>query len=114
MVGVGEVVGKTNVTVGRGTSKLGQIRMMVGGVGVIVSGGSADLTQGYKIKDIEDISLAQANGVPVQVKDVAKVYVGNVPRLGKAGRDKEDEVVAAIPGMKRTLHTHAVFPPIKA
>jgi heavy metal efflux system protein len=68
------------------------------------------MTQGFKVKDIENISLAQANGVPAQVKDVAKVYVGNVPRLGKAGRDKEDDVVAAILVMNRTLHTNDVVP----
>jgi Cu/Ag efflux pump CusA len=30
------------------------------------------------------------NGVPVQVKDVAKVSVGYVPRLGIAGKDRDD------------------------
>ncbi|MGA2129941.1 MAG: efflux RND transporter permease subunit, partial [Xanthobacteraceae bacterium] len=45
---------------------------------------------------------------------VAKVYVGNVPRLGKAGRDKDDDVVAAIVVMNRTLHTNDVVPRIKA
>ena len=46
--------------------------------------------------------------MPVFVKDVAKVSVGNVPRLGKAGRDNEDDVVAAIVIMNRTLHTNDV------
>ena len=45
---------------------------------------------------------------------MAKVYVGNVPRLGKAGRDDEDDVVAAIVVMNRTLHTNDVVPRIKA
>jgi hypothetical protein len=44
---------------------------------------------------------------------VARVYVGNVPRLGKAGRDGEDDVVAAILVMNRTLHTNDVIPRIK-
>src|SRR5262249_40026474 len=56
----------------------------------------------------------QSNGVPVQVKHVAKVYVGYLPRLGKAGRDREDDVVAAIVVMNRTLHTNDVVPRIKA
>ena len=88
--------------------------MNVRGVGLIDSGGTADLTKGYKANDIENISLAQANGVPVQIKDVAKVYVGNVPRLGKAGHDTEGDVVAAILVMNRTLHTNDVIPRIKA
>ena len=57
--------------------------------------------------------LAQSNGVPVTVKDVAKVYVGYMPRLGKAGRDNEDDAVAAIVVMNRTLHTNDVVARIK-
>ena len=52
--------------------------------------------------------------MPVKVKDVASVYIGYVPRLGQAGRDKEDDVVAAIVVMNRTLHTNDVTPRIKA
>ena len=52
--------------------------------------------------------------MPVKVKDVANVCVGYMPRLGKAGRDKEDDVVAAIVVMNRTLHTNDVVPRIKA
>jgi len=107
-------IGNANTNVGGRTINMGQQSMNVRGVGLIDSGGTADLTQGYKVQDIENISLAQANGVPVQVKDVAKVYVGNVPRLGKAGRDNEDDVVAAILVMNRTLHTNDVVPRIKA
>src|SRR6202162_3434325 len=88
--------------------------MNVRGVGLIDSGGSVDLTQGYKVSDVENIALAQSTGVPVQVKDVARVYVGSVPRLGKAGGDHEDDVVAAILVMIRTLHTNDVVPRIKA
>jgi len=107
-------IGNANVNVGGRTINMGQQSVNVRGVGLIDSGGSTDLTQGYKVSDIENISLAQVNGVPVQIKDVAKVYVGNVPRLGKAGRDKEDDVVAAILVMNRTLHTNDVIPRIKA
>ena len=37
--------------------------------------------------------LSQTNGVPVLVKDVAKVYVGYVPRLGSAGATIKSDVV---------------------
>ena len=47
--------------------------MNIRGVGLIDSGGAEDLTQGYKVEDIENIVLGQSNGIPVQVKDVAKV-----------------------------------------
>ena len=107
-------IGNANINVGGRTINMGQQSVNVRGVGLIDSGGSLDLTQGYKVNDIENISLAQVNGVPVQVKDVARVYVGNVPRLGKAGRDNEDDVVAAILVMNRTLHTNDVVPRIVA
>ena len=107
-------IGNANINVGGRTINIGQQSVNIRGVGLIDSGGSADLTQGFRVGDIESIALAQVNGVPVQIKDVARVYVGNVPRLGKAGRDKDDDVVAAIVVMNRTLHTNDVVPRIKA
>jgi cobalt-zinc-cadmium resistance protein CzcA len=107
-------IGNANVNVGGRTINLGQQSVNVRGVGLIDSGGTTDLTQGYKVNDIENIVLTQVNGVPIQIKDVARVYVGYVPRLGKAGRDNEDDVVAAILVMNRTLHTNDVVPRIAA
>src|SRR5262249_3953106 len=106
-------VGNANINVGGRTINIGQQSVNIRGVGLIDSGGTEDLTQGYRVNDIETISLTQTNGVPVQIKDVAKVYVGTVPRLGKAGRDNEDDVVAAILVMNRTLHTNDVVPRIQ-
>jgi cobalt-zinc-cadmium resistance protein CzcA len=107
-------IGNANINVGGRTINIGQQSVNIRGVGLIDSGGTADLTQGYRVNDIESVALTQVNGVPVQVKDVAKVSVGTVPRLGKAGRDHEDDVVAAILVMNRTLHTNDVAPRIKA
>ena len=53
------------------------------------------------------------NGVPVQVKDIAKVSVGDVPRLGIAGKDRDDDVALAIVVMGRTYHANDVIPLIK-
>jgi heavy metal efflux system protein len=107
-------IGNANTNVGGRTINIGQQSANIRGVGLIDSGGTNDLTQGWKVNDIESIVLAQSNGVPVQVRNVAKVYVGNVPRLGKAGRDRDDDVVTAIVVMNRTLHTNDVVPRIKA
>jgi heavy metal efflux system protein len=101
-------LGNANVNVGGRTINVGQQSVNVRGIGLMDSGGTTDLTQGYKVEDIENVSLSQSNGVPVFVKDVAKVTVGYVPRLGKAGRDHQDDVVAAIVIMNRTLHTNDV------
>jgi len=107
-------IGNANVNVGGRTINVGQQSVNVRGVGLMDSGGSADLTQGYRVEDIENVLLSQSNGVPVLVSDVAKVSVGYVPRLGKAGRDNEDDVVAAIVIMNRTLHTNDVVARVRA
>ena len=107
-------IGNANTNVGGRTLELGEQSVNIRGVGLIDSGGTSDLTQGYRVDDIESIVLAQQNGVPVTVKEVAHVYVGNAPRLGKAGRDHDDDVVAAIVVMNRTQHTNDVAPRIRA
>jgi heavy metal efflux system protein len=101
-------IGNANVNVGGRTINMGQQSVNIRGVGLMDSGGAEDLTQGYRVEDIENVPLFQSNGIPVFVKDVARVSVGYVPRLGKAGRDNEDDVVAAIVIMNRTLHTNDV------
>jgi heavy metal efflux system protein len=106
-------IGNANVNVGGRTINVGQQSINIRGVGLMNSGGAADLTQGYRVEDIENVVLSQTNGVPVYLKDVAKVSVGYVPRLGKAGRDNEDDVVAAIVVMNRTLHTNDVVPRVR-
>ena len=107
-------IGNSNINVGGRTINFGQQSVNIRGIGLLNDGGDSNLTQGYRVADIENVVLAQSNGVPVKVKDVAKVYVGHVPRLGEAGRDKENDVVAAIVVMNRTLHTNDVVPRIKA
>jgi cobalt-zinc-cadmium resistance protein CzcA len=107
-------LGNANVNVGGRTINVGQQSVNIRGVGLMDSGGTSDLTQGYKVDDIENVQLSQSNGVPVFVKDVAKVTVGYVPRLGKAGRDHETDVVAAIVIMNRTLHTNDVVARVRS
>src|ERR1700758_1176532 len=107
-------IGNANINVGGRTLNVGQQSVNVRGVGLMDSGGALDLTQGYRVEDIENVLLSQTNGVPVFVKDVAKVTVGYVPRLGKAGRDHEDDVVAAIVIMNRTLHTNDVVARVRS
>jgi cobalt-zinc-cadmium resistance protein CzcA len=103
-----------NINVGGREITIGQQSVNIRGVGLIDSGGNDDLTQGYHVQDIQNVVLAQYNGVPVLVKDVARVYIGFVPRLGIAGRDHEDDVAASIVVMGRTQHTNDIVPKIKA
>jgi heavy metal efflux system protein len=107
-------LGNANVNVGGRTISFGQQSVNIRGVGLMDSGGAADLTQGYHVEDIENVPLSQSNGVPIFVKDVAKISVGYAPRLGKAGRDRDDDVVDAIVIMNRTLHTNDVVARVRA
>ncbi|MGB6326970.1 MAG: CusA/CzcA family heavy metal efflux RND transporter [Methylocella sp.] len=107
-------IGNANINVGAREITIGQQSVNIRGIGLIDDGGADVITNGYKVDDIENIVLTQSNGVPVLVKDIAKVSVGYVPRLGIAGRDHDDDVAAAIVVMSRTQHTNAVLPLVQA
>ena len=107
-------INNANINVGGRTINVGQQSVNIRGVGLIDDGGNTDLTQGYKVNDLENIVLTQSNGVPVLVKDVAKVDVGHVQRQSKAGRDDQDDIVFGIVVMNRTLHTNDVVARVKA
>ncbi|MGP0091408.1 MAG: efflux RND transporter permease subunit [Xanthobacteraceae bacterium] len=106
-------LGNANVNVGGREVTVGQQSVNIRGVGLMDGGGEDDLTKGYRTEDIENVVLAQYNGVPVLVKDLAKVSVGMVPRLGIAGKDHEDDVVLSIVVMNRTMHTNDVLSRVK-
>ncbi len=69
-------LGNANLNVGGREIRIGQQSINIRGVGLIDDGGTDDLTQGYKVDDIENVVLNQQNGIPVLVKDVAKVKGG--------------------------------------
>jgi heavy metal efflux system protein len=107
-------LGNANINVGGREITVGQQSVNIRGIGLLDSGGDQNLTEGYHVSDIGNVVLATQNGVPIQVKDVAKVSVGHVPRLGIAGKDHQSDVVLAIVVMGRTYHTNDVVPKIKA
>ncbi|MGY4331401.1 Cu/Ag efflux pump CusA [Bradyrhizobium sp. LB7.2] len=85
-----QAVGNSNVNVGGNTVNIGQQSAVVRGVGLIRS-----------IDDLANTMVAQTNGNPVLVKDVATVTVGQKPRLGIAGLDDSDDIVQGIVLMRR-------------
>jgi heavy metal efflux system protein len=107
-------LGNANINVGGREITVGQQSVNIRGIGLFDSGGNEDLTQGWHVGDIENVVLGQFNGVPIQIKDVSKVTVGYVPRLGIAGLDHESDVALSIVVMGRTFHTNNVVPRIKA
>src|SRR5712664_2442468 len=97
-------IGNANLNVGGRTINLGQQSVNIRGLGLI-----------QRIEDIENIALtSQPGGIPILVKDVAKVSIGYLPRLGKAGRDGEDDVVTGIVIMHRTQKTNEVLVRVEA
>lgn len=96
-------IGNANTNVGGRTVNIGQQSVNIRGVGLLKD-----------TSDIGNIVLSQTNGTPVLVKDVATVNIGTVPRLGKAGRDDQNDVVTGIIVMNRTLQTNEVVERVKA
>jgi cobalt-zinc-cadmium resistance protein CzcA len=97
-------LGNANINVGGRTINVGQQSVNVRGVGLIAN-----------VSDIDNVVLTvQPGGIPTLVRDVAKTSVGYLSRLGKAGRDDDDDVVSGIVIMNRTLHTNEVLPRIEA
>ena len=103
-----------NINVGGREITIGQQSVNIRGIGLVDSGGADDVTKGYKVGDIENVVLTQSGGLPIQVKNVATVSVGYVPRLGIGGRDHEDDIAAAIVVMGRTQHTNDIIPKVQA
>ena len=103
-----------NINVGGREVRIGQQSINIRGVGLMDDGGEDDLTRGYRLDDIENVVLSQVDGVPLKVKDLARVSVGSVPRLGIWGHDQEDDAVSAIVVMSRTRKTSDMLPKVKA
>jgi heavy metal efflux system protein len=106
-------LGNANINVGGREIRIGQQSVNIRGVGLIDDGGSYDLTEGYRVNDIDNIVLSQENGVPVLMKDVGKASVSFRPRLGILGRDHYDDVVGSIVVQRRTEKTADMIPKVE-
>jgi heavy metal efflux system protein len=85
-----QAVSNSNINVGGNTVNIGPQAAVVRGVGLIRS-----------IDALADTMIASNNGTPVLVKDVARVTVGEQPRLGIAGENQDDDIVEGIVLMRR-------------
>jgi cobalt-zinc-cadmium resistance protein CzcA len=79
-----------NVNVGGQTVNFGDQAAVVRGVGLIRS-----------IDDIRNTMVSQNTNAPVLIKDVATVQISNLPRLGVAGQDADNDIVQGIVLMRR-------------
>ena len=71
-------VKNSNIDVGAGTMEVNRAEYLIRGLGYI-----------KKLKDLEDAAITSMNGVPVRIKDVAKVNFG--PGTRRGGLDKEGQ-----------------------
>ncbi len=85
-----QALGNANINVGGQTVNFGAQSAVVRGVGLI-----------HSADEIRHTMIANNQGVPVVIGDVAEVTIGNMPRLGIAGFDDVDDIVQGIVLMRR-------------
>jgi cobalt-zinc-cadmium resistance protein CzcA len=83
-----------NATVGAGTIRIGPQVAVVQGIGLIRG-----------LDDLRNIVVTAAGGMPVLLADIATLEIGNLPRLGIAGHEGDDDVVLATVLMRRGEQT---------
>jgi cobalt-zinc-cadmium resistance protein CzcA len=64
--------------------------------------------------DIGRIVVATRNGTPVLIRDVARVEIGAVPRLGRVGQDSDDDIVTGMVVMRKGENASEVLKGVKA
>jgi cobalt-zinc-cadmium resistance protein CzcA len=84
------VINNSNINVGGQTVNFGPEAAIVRGVGLI-----------HSVDQLKSTVLTTANGTPVLLSDVADIKVGNLPRLGIAGQDNDNDIVQGIVLMHR-------------
>jgi heavy metal efflux system protein len=64
--------------------------------------------------DIGNIIVGSQNGVPVRIRDIGEVVIGNAPRLGEFGFNKTDDAVEGVIMMRRGEQTQDVLKGVEA
>jgi len=64
--------------------------------------------------DIGNIVVGSQNGVPIRIRDVGEVAIGNAPRLGQFGFNKTDDAVEGVIMMRRGEQTQNVLQSVEA
>jgi cobalt-zinc-cadmium resistance protein CzcA len=97
-----KAVSESNVNVGGDVIEKNGQAYVVRGIGLLQS-----------IDDINNIIIADANGNPILVKNVAEVRESSAPRVGQVGMDDEDDVVEGIVVMRKGENPSQVLARIK-
>jgi len=96
-------LGRGNANAGGSFLEQGEQQYLIRGIGMLRS---AD--------DIGDIVIAQHNGTPLLVRDIAQVATSAVPRQGIVGQNDDDEIVSGIVLMRKGENPSEVLTAIKS
>ena len=98
-----QAVSHSNVNVGGDVIEKNSEAYVVRGIGLL-----------NNQKDINNIIIKNINGTPIMVRNVAQVSESALPRLGQAGRDKQDDVVEGVVVMRKGENPTEVIERVKA
>ena len=65
-------------------------------------------------KDVENIVVGSNHGTPIRIGDVGQVVIGNAPRLGEFGFQKNDDAVEGVILMRRGEQAQEVLKGVEA
>ena len=93
---------RANSNAGGGYIEEGHQQFLIRGIGLLRAAG-----------EVLNVMVAERNGVPVLVRDIATLSVGSVPRQGVIGQDDEDDVVTGIVLMRKGENPSMVLDAVK-
>ena len=105
-----QAIDRSNANVGANNLMLGSQAHNVRVVGLLGGGidpldpahvDDAPVIETQKIDDINRVVVTSHNGIPIHVRQVAKVIVSHQPRFGVVGRNDENDVIEGIVLMRK-------------
>src|SRR2546426_4922587 len=85
-----EALARSNANAGGNYIEHGEEQYVVRGLGALAGAG-----------DVEQVVVAAHAGIPIRIRDVARVTIGAFPRRGVVARDRDPEAVEGIVLMRR-------------
>ncbi len=97
-----EAVSKSNINVGGDVIVDNAQAYVVRGIGLL-----------NDVHEVGNIIIQDKNGLPVLVKNIGKVHITHLPRLGVVGRDDQNNVVQGIVVMRKGENPSEVIKAVK-
>src|SRR3954465_12037736 len=93
---------RANSNAGGGYVEQGHQQFLIRGIGLL-----------RQADEVLNVMVAERNGVPVLVKDIATINTGSVPRQGVIGQDDDPDVVTGIVLMRKGENPSTVLGAVK-